>query len=275
MKLKGIDCSVPVSRTSADALYQLGYRFICRYLVPETYPKSLSAGEAQALTDAGFNILSVFETTAGRAGGGADNGAADGATAYQCAKNIAMPTGGTIFFAVDFDAAAKDYDAIEAYLRSAAAQTGAYKVGVYGSYYVIEEMAKRGACAGYWQTYAWSGGNLPKSATVYQYLNDQTAAGISVDLNEATSLEGLWNLNDTGSDLNMTIDEARNELTTMDGTGAAHSAWSDTAVSKLVKAGIFTGDGAGNYGWEQCITREAVAEILYNVLGKLGQLDKI
>lgn len=30
--------------------------------------------------------------------------------------------------------------------------------------------------------------------------------------------------------------------------------------------GIFAGDGNGNYGWQKPITREAVAQIIYNVL---------
>jgi hypothetical protein len=275
MSIKGIDCATPVTATTAQALYQLGYRFVCRYLVPDKYPKHLSAGEARILTDAGFKILSVFETTASRAGGGAANGSEDGALALQAAQRINMPSTGTIFFTVDYDAAPKDMDTVEAYLRAAAAQAAPYKTGVYGSYSVVETMAARGACDGFWQTLAWSGGKTPVHATIYQYAGNQTVAGLSADLDEATSEEGMWNYNDSGSEINMTIDEARTALTALDTTGAGHNAWSDQAVNKLVASGVFNGDGSGNFGWEQCITREAVAQVLYNMLSKLGLIDKL
>ncbi|SHH55330.1 S-layer homology domain-containing protein [Sporobacter termitidis DSM 10068] len=275
MAIKGIDCSTVLTKTDAAALYALGYRFVCRYLVPEKYRKHLSAEEAKILTDAGFKLLSVFETTADRAKGGAASGAEDGALALQAAKKINMPTSGIIFFAVDFDALQKDMNTVEAYLRAAAQQTEGYKIGVYGGYAVVEAMAARGACSGFWQTYSWSGGKISEHATVYQYLNGQTAAGISVDLDEAYSEAGLWNYSDTGSDLNMTIDEARASLTELDGTGGAHSAWAEQAVTKLQAAGLFEGDGKGNFGWEQCLTREALAEVLYKTLDKLGLLDKL
>jgi len=273
--IKGIDCSSTISKTAAEEIDKQGYRFVCRYLVPGSYPKHLSVDEAQRLSDAGLKILCVFETTSSRASGGAANGKEDGALAMKTAQLINMPTSGSIFFAVDFDAGIQDMDAIEAYLREAQKQTGAYKIGVYGSYSVVETMADRGACDGFWQTYAWSGKNKPNRATVYQYLNDQTAVGINVDFDEAYSEAGMWNYNNAGSDLNMTIDEAKTELTTITGTGNSHSEWADTAVTKLTNAGVFGGDGNGNFGWEQCMTREAVAVTVYNMLQKLGLLDKL
>lgn len=274
--IKGIDCSSPITKAAAEELYKQGYRFVCRYLVPQSYPKHLSAAEAQLLSDAGFKILCVFETTASRAKGGAAYGMEDGALAMKAAERINMPVNGFIFFAVDFDALDKDMNAIEAYLRAAASQTGDYKIGVYGSFRVVETMADREACDGFWQTYAWSGKNKPIRATVYQYLNNQTLAGINVDFDEAYSDIGMWNyINDSGSALNMTIDQVKTELTTIAGTGNAHSAWADAAVTKLTNAGVFGGDGQGNFGWEQCMTREAVAVAFYNMLEKLGLLGQL
>ena len=275
--IKGIDCSTIISDSVAAELVRLGYGFVCRYLVPIAYAsKRLTAHEAKIISDAGLDILCVFETTASRALGGAANGAADGAAAFIEAQMMNMPTTGYIYFAVDFDAAAKDMPAIEQYLKAAKGQAGSYKIGVYGSYSVIEAMAKSGACDGFWQTYAWSKGLKSGNTLVYQYLNGQTAAGLSVDFDEAYSDAGMWNYNtNTQSNLNMTIDEARTELTALAGTGSAHSAWADQAITTLVKAGVFNGDGSGNYGWGQCITREAMATILYNMIQKLGLLDNL
>ncbi|MEL4105804.1 glycoside hydrolase domain-containing protein [Oscillospiraceae bacterium WX1] len=274
--IKGVDCSTPITASVARSLNELGYHFVCRYLVPDKYPKHLSADEAHHLTDAGLSIVSVFETSAGRARGGASYGTSDGMDALQAALSVKMPVSGTIYFAVDFNAADGDMDAIESYLKAAKTSMGPYKIGVYGSFSVVEEMAKRRACDSFWQTYSWSGGKKSQNAAIYQYLNGQSAAGITVDYDEAYDDTGMWNLNSgTGSELTMTIEEARKELTDVSGKGAAHSPWADAAVEKLTKAGIISGDGNGNFGWEQCMTREAVATALYKTLEKLGLLDKL
>ncbi|MFM1654020.1 hypothetical protein ACI7RC_18245 [Brevibacillus sp. B_LB10_24] len=63
---------------------------------------------------------------------------------------------------MDFDAKPEHQNAIEAYLRAAVKELPGYAVGVYGSYAVVEEMAKRKSCTHFWQTYAWSKGNLSK-----------------------------------------------------------------------------------------------------------------
>lgn len=61
-------------------------------------------------------------------------------------------------------------------------------------------------------------------------------------------------------------------VTGLSGTGDAHSSWADTAVGALTAAGIFGGDGSGNYGWGQCITREAVAKVLYELMERRGDI---
>lgn len=79
-----------------------------------------------------------------------------------------------------------------------------------------------------------------------------------------------------GKDENdMDIDETRKQLTSCANTGDAPSAWAKEAAEYCKKKGIFNGDGAGNYGWQQPITREAVAQVLYNLLENAGLLDKL
>ena len=79
-----------------------------------------------------------------------------------------------------------------------------------------------------------------------------------------------------GKDENdMNIDETRQQLTSCANTGDAPSAWAKEAAEYCKKKGIFNGDGAGNYGWQQPITREAVAQVLYNLLENAGLLDKL
>lgn len=190
----GIDCSTPLTAQSARQLAEAGYRFAARYLVPQEYKwKRLTLAEAEAITAAGMQIVSVFETTANRAAGGAVYGNSDGQAALKEAKAIKQPEGSAIYFAVDYDAQPDDYDAIEAYLKAAAAQIPGYEAGVYASYAVVEEMAKRGACEHFWQTYAWSRGHESNRANLYQYRNNVQAANTAVDLNRSYGGEGWWN----------------------------------------------------------------------------------
>lgn len=76
-------------------------------------------------------------------------------------------------------------------------------------------------------------------------------------------------------DENMNIEKIKAAVTNVAGTGDEHSAWADEAVNILVKAGIFNGDGNGNYGWKQCITREAAAKVIMNILEKIDAADKL
>jgi|GEM_PF-2640574 len=62
-------------------------------------------------------------------------------------------------------------------IRRLQTQIPGYEAGVYGSYEVIEEMAKRGACRHFWQTYAWSRGQKSSRANLYQYRNNVKVAG--------------------------------------------------------------------------------------------------
>lgn len=191
----GIDCATPLTHATARMLAAAGNRFAARYLVPPTYAwKRLTRSEAEAISKAGMQIVSVFETSANRPAGGAASGRADGAAAYREALEIGQPIGSAIYYAVDYDAAPQDYEAIEAYLLAAASQTPGYAAGVYGSFAVVEEMAKRRACVHFWQTYAWSHGKRSDHANLYQHRNNVQVAGILVDLNESFGNEGGWSL---------------------------------------------------------------------------------
>ncbi len=73
----------------------------------------------------------------------------------------------------------------------------------------------------------------------------------------------------------MNIEDVRRELTSVAGTGGGHSDWADEAVGMFADAGVISGDGQGNYGWGQCLTREGAAKVLYNLLDRLGLLDRL
>ena len=204
--VRGIDCASRLTAQTAAAIRAEGYAFAGRYLVPSGW-KALTKDEAEIITAAGLRLLTVWETTADRAKGGAAAGAVDGANALKCAHEIGMPARGIIYFAVDYGAQAGDMDAIEAYLRAARANTEEYEIGVYGSYSVVEEMARRGACKAFWQCVAWSYGKKSEHLNVYQGWFYQQAAGVAVDINECPDMDraGIWTYETEKEDEDMTV----------------------------------------------------------------------
>jgi hypothetical protein len=195
---KGIDCATPLTSKTAAAFKQDGYDFACRYLVPSSSWKALRKAEAEAISDAGMQIVSVFETTAVRALGGRAAGRIDGETAVRVAKEVGQPEGSTIYFAVDFDARPSQMDTVIEYIRGASEASPGFVTGVYGSYAVVQALRAAGACSRFWQTYAWSRGQVADGIHVYQYNNGPTGQGtsvngVNVDLNESYGDEGWWN----------------------------------------------------------------------------------
>lgn len=269
---RGIDTAAKLTAKQARELWAAGYSFAGRYLVPSGW-KALTKAEAEIITGAGLRLLTVWETVAERPKGGAAAGAADGAAARRCAEAIGMPARGIIYFAVDFGAAQSDMPAIEAYLRAARANTGPYEIGVYGPYDVIEYMAERQVCKAYWQCVGWSGGRHSKHRDVYQAEWEQLVAGVMVDINECADLDaaGIWEYKEDTMD----IDQLTSQITNSAGTGDHPSDWAREATEYCKRKGIFAGDGDGNYGWQQPITREAVAQIIYNTLEAAGALRKL
>lgn len=211
--IRGIDTATRLPAAKCKELKAAGVEFVGRYLVPAVGNlkwKALTEAEAEAITAAGLRLLTVWETTADRAKGGAAAGAADGAQALRCARDIGMPASGIIYFAVDFGAQSADMDAIEAYLRAAREQTAEYDTGVYGSYFVVEEMAKRKACSCFWQCVGWSNGKKSPALNVYQSMWSHPLCGISVDDNECADMDaaGIWDYEEE----NMTGEQIYNKL---------------------------------------------------------------
>lgn len=66
------------------------------------------------------------------------------------------------------------------------------------------------------------------------------------------------------------LELTKEELLSVKDTGDNPSKWAAEATEWAKKMGIFNGDGAGNYGWQQPITREAVAVILHEFAKRVG-----
>jgi hypothetical protein len=71
------------------------------------------------------------------------------------------------------------------------------------------------------------------------------------------------------------LDMTKDELLSCAETGDTPSEWASEAAEWTKRKGIFNGDGAGNFGWQVPITREAVAQIIYNAFEAAGMLDAL
>lgn len=275
MAVKGIDCAAALTAEKAQIFKELGYEFVGRYFCPDGEWKRLERWEAHAISAAGLRLLCVWETTANRAKGGMAAGAADGARAYNQALELSMPKDGVIYFAVDYDAQPADFDAIAAYLKAARQQTGEYKVGVYGSYRVIEAMYERfGDELAYWQCVAWSYGKISDHHDVYQaeWNVKIPEADHTVDINTCPDMDkaGLWNYEE---DEEMSYEKfkeyMKRYMAELDNLPA--SEYAAEACRKAIASGLFKdGNGDGSLDYPQMFIKR---QDLALVMDRRGDFD--
>jgi hypothetical protein len=166
-----------------------GYTFVCRYL-SHTDGKNLHPDEARGWLAAGLSIVLVWESTADRALDGRDAGVQDAKAALAQANACGAPPTAAIYFAVDIDTTVTP--AIADYFRGAASVLGVSRVGVYGSYRVVNGCLNAAVARYGWQTYAWSHGRWDARARLRQVRNGVKISGISADLDTATGEIGAW-----------------------------------------------------------------------------------
>jgi len=190
---KGLDYSF--GRPNLDTVKQQGYSFVARYLAVDGGSKLITKTEADQIRAHRLGLVLVYEQYAERAKEGRAAGKADGQTALMQARSVGFPDTRPVYFAVDYETTEAGQAAINEYLRGAADSIGANRVGVYGSYAVVERCFTNGSARFFWQTYAWSAGKISTRTHILQYSNGQTVGGASVDLNESKRADfGAWGM---------------------------------------------------------------------------------
>lgn len=192
-KLNGIDCVAEIKQEVADGLKSAGVQYVGRYLGSSW--KSTSKKETEVLIQTGLKMVSIWETNpTSKKYFTKNQGMEDGREASSYAKLIGQEAGSAIYFAVDFDAQPSDMDAILSYflgVRQGMNQCS-FKVGVYGSYDVLNLLHSHAAADYYWQTAAWSRGKTVDFIDILQYGFNQKMAGIQVDYDEFSNIAGSW-----------------------------------------------------------------------------------
>jgi MYXO-CTERM domain-containing protein len=165
-------CDYSFARPSPSSLVSMGYKFVCRYLSGDPGGgKDLTASEQSSLEAAGIDIVLNWETSGTDAENGYDAGVSDATAAKAEAESLGQPSDRPIYFSIDFDAESSDAPAINEYFQGVASVLGLARTGVYGGYYIVNELFGAGLVTWAWQTYAWSNGAWDSRAQLRQVQN--------------------------------------------------------------------------------------------------------
>ncbi|MGP7817651.1 glycoside hydrolase domain-containing protein [Niallia sp. 01092] len=186
---KGFDCSTKLTEVTARSLKNAGFDYAARYLGNSW--KSFDKKEAEVIQVAGLYLISIFQKSANY---GAyftyEQGVADAKEAMEYAYAVEQPKGTAIYFAVDFEADSAHLKDVLQYFSGVKKTLKDYKLGIYGSYTVMH--AVKDVADYYWQTYAWSRGQVADFIHMHQYENDVEVNGVTIDRNDIKKSPGHW-----------------------------------------------------------------------------------
>lgn len=177
MSVTGID--IAWDRPTVAQIKATGAHWVARYFSTDD-SKDLHASEVSAYSAASLGIVTVFETTTGRATQGYQAGIDDASLADGQRRAVGLPSNMVIHFAVDEDTS---WASVEEYFRGVVAVLGLARVGCYGGIRVIEGAHAFGIKY-LWQTPAWSGGQWASYATIRQSLGTTLSGGADYDTAE-------------------------------------------------------------------------------------------
>jgi hypothetical protein len=174
----GID--IAWDRPTVAQIQATGAQWVARYFSPDA-SKNVTAAEVHDYAAAGLGLVTVFESTAGRATQGRAAGVADAQLAEQQRHAVGLPDTHIHHFAVDEDTT---WAAVKPYFDGVVSVIGLDRAGCYGGLHVIEGAQAYGI--GFlWQTVAWSGGVWSQHATIRQTGGTVLAGGADIDYAEA------------------------------------------------------------------------------------------
>lgn len=187
--MHGIDIGRKLTRSELATVRARGMDFIVRYLdgTRGQSSKSINGAEVAAALGEGLGIALVFQTT-GQGPFTYEQGRAHGQAARDDALALGYPLHLPIYFALDRDLLTAEIPGLVHYANGIdAGLAGDYENGLYGEYDVIVHARKNWpGVERYWQTYAWSSGQVYFAADLFQHANGFTLApGLVVDLNFA------------------------------------------------------------------------------------------
>jgi hypothetical protein len=207
----GVDTTTNVSDV-LDGLKSEGILFIGRYFAATNTWKALTKDESQKISDAGLYIVSIWQEVANsQEYFSYALGKNDGKNAFKYAAKVGQTPNTPVFFAVDFDVTPSYKQKILGYFEGVSdgyeeylnerRQNGLpeihYKIGIYGSYDVLDWCKRQGIATYFFQAYppGWSNGRNSNPWSGYnlrQISSEQTVCNIYVDYDRASADFGGW-----------------------------------------------------------------------------------
>ncbi|MEE0960351.1 MAG: DUF1906 domain-containing protein, partial [Lachnospiraceae bacterium] len=183
------DTSTRLDSAKVKTLKDAGYSYVGRYLTNSKsgkLDKKMTTEEVKTILDGGLKIFPIYQTYGGEAAYyTAEQGNEDAVSAVTAAVNLGIPSGSTIYFAVDYDA--YDYQVTEniiPYFEQVSSRVKAlnegYSVGIYAPRNVCNRVYQKGYAKYCFVSDASKGysGNLgylmPAAWTFDQYKTDIT-----------------------------------------------------------------------------------------------------
>lgn len=154
---KACDCATVLNKQQALDIKNAGYTHVGRYLTgsvgKEYTPKYLTSAEVKNIENAGLSVFPIYQDGGYELNYFKDpsQGSVDAQTAILAAERIGIPSGTTIYFAVDFDCYPYQIDTfIIPYFEQihmiffSSTNDKNYKVGIYGPRYVCTKVYAAG-----------------------------------------------------------------------------------------------------------------------------------
>lgn len=154
-KAKACDCSTVLNKQQALDIKNAGYQVVGRYLTGTANGKRkfITFEEIKNIESAGLRVFPIYQDGGYKAEyfQNLSQGIVDAHTAITAAKRIGVPSGTTIYFAVDFDC--YDYQMksfIVPYFKKlnlvfdSETNNKKYKVGIYAPRYICSYISKKG-----------------------------------------------------------------------------------------------------------------------------------
>jgi peptidoglycan hydrolase-like protein with peptidoglycan-binding domain len=176
------------NKLTASTLLGLGVVASSLYVGQDNTGKNMTPGYVAATAALGIKTITNFEYGAAQAENGFNQGVTDAKLGLAQATACGMPSWAPILFSVDVNASLAS---VIPYFQGAVSVLGVARVGVYGSFAIVQGLINAGLARFGWQTVAWSNGQIDLGQ-IQIYQNGSTVDGVDVDIIEASIDAIAW-----------------------------------------------------------------------------------
>lgn len=186
-------CDYSFDRPNVTQLWAAGIQFAGRYFGLGTDNKLAHTYEIAALNAVGISVFNLAEQWPNSALQGYGLGTQHAIKVKDDMDAKGVPENRPVYFAVDFDVTSAQWPAVLSYFSGINGILPLDRIGIYGGIRAMQWAQRDGAAKWFYQTAAWSSGQIFPGVHVYQYSNGHTIGGGDVDLDRSYQDDfGQW-----------------------------------------------------------------------------------